>query len=56
MDTLFEGFQILCTIFWKKGGIVFKGGHYLRKYDVQYIFANREDQQRNKTSKIDMFL
>ena len=31
MGTLFEGFQILCTIFWEKGGIIFKGGHYIRE-------------------------
>ena len=38
MGTLFEGFQILCTdyaIFWEKGGIVFKGGHYIREEIIQ---------------------
>ena len=37
MGTLFEKFQTLCMylmspLFCEKGGILFKGGHYLRKY------------------------
>ena len=40
MGRLFEGFEILCTDYdhmtpWKKGGILVKGGHYIRGDIIQ---------------------
>ena len=38
MGTLFEGFDILCSDYDSilgKGGIVFKGGHYIREDIIQ---------------------
>ena len=32
---VFKFYVLIMTIFWEKGGIVFKGGHYSRKYGKQ---------------------
>ena len=33
------------TIVWKKGGILFKGGHYLRKYGSHNQYVKFENLQ-----------
>ena len=48
MGRLFEGFQILCIdydylYFGKRGGIVFKGGHYIREDIIQGNTVPRHD-------------
>ena len=50
MGTLFEEFQILCMylmspLFCEKGGTLYKGGHYLRKYGMQTWFDAQLDQE-----------
>jgi hypothetical protein len=52
MGRLFEGFEILCADYdhiLKKGGIVFKGGHYSRKYGKYHSMLR---QIFNKKSKV----
>ena len=58
MGRLFEGFEILCADYdhmLEKGGILFKGGHYIREDIIQGNTVSRYSMGIAESRKADLF-